>query len=400
MNDSAVDAAIDKTHLRTTKRIVPHVKRQHPNVTEQQIKAVNKTRPKDSYSHDPQRYYYPVFANHHHAFQMDLLEQSHNSGPGQGPSHERPDTFPAYFLILINVNTRYAHAIPTERKTKEAINEILTEFINAHAITSIVCDDERAFTSKLVLDTLTSHNVSIRIITEQRHSALSIVDRFIRTLRDMNTPTVKSQHQSTHPKYRDFSIKRMNKLLNIYNHTVHGSTNHTPAEMEQDPNLETEYITEKLYQLERRRKQKDFELKPDTYVRYILPKDPHTKSRFKVSPEAYRISHRDGNAYVLIAQDGTIKTVPRWRIIPLGSTLPAKLKFSSSFGNNNGTVRASAQTRGVVQEILSYNPRTRKYTVQFSMPDGSTYEDTIPESFLRGATPQIQSEIEREFHHR
>ena len=368
MNDSAVDRAIDKTHLRTTKRIVPHVKRQHPNVTEQQIKAVNKTRPKD---------------------------------------RERPDTFPAYFLILINVNTRYAHAIPTERKTKEAINEILTEFINAHSITSIVCDDERAFTSKLVLDTLTSHNVSIRIITEQRHSALSIVDRFIRTLRDMNTPTVKSQHQSTHPKYRDFSIKRMNKLLNIYNHTVHsalrfghgpGSTNHTPAEMEQDPKLETEYITEKLYQLERRRKQKDFELKPDTYVRYILPKDPHTKSRFKVSPEAYRISHREGNAYVLIAQDGTIKTVPRWRIIPLGSTLPAKLKFSSSFGNNNGTVRASAQTRGVVQEILSYNPRTRKYTVQFSMPDGSTYEDTIPESFLRGSTPQIQAEIEREFH--
>ena len=362
MNDSAVDAAIDKTHLRTTKRIVPHVKRQHPNVTEQQIKAVNKTRPKDSYSHDPQRYYYPVFANHHHAFQMDLLEQS----------KDRPPEYPAYFLILINVNTRYAHAIPTERKTKEAINEILTEFINAHAITSIVCDDERAFTSKLVLDTLTSHNVSIRIITEQRHSALSIVDRFIRTLRDMNTPTVKSQHQSTHPKYRDFSIKRMNKLLNIYNHTVHGSTNHTPAEMEQDPNLETEYITAKLYQLERRRKQKDFELKPDTYVRYILPKDPHTKSRFKVSPEAYRISHREGNAYVLIAQDGTIKTVPRWRIIPLGSTLPAKLKFSSSFGNNNGTVRASAQTRGVFQEILSYNPRTRKYTVQFSMPDGST----------------------------
>ena len=162
MNDSAVDRAIDKTHLRTTKRIVPHVKRQHPNVTEQQIKAVNKTRPKDSYSHDPRRYYYPVFANHHHAFQMDLLEQSHglcpaphqrdNSAAERSSSRERPDTFPAYFLILINVNTRYAHAIPTERKTKEAINEILTEFINSHAITSIVCDDERAFTSKLVLN--------------------------------------------------------------------------------------------------------------------------------------------------------------------------------------------------------------------------------------------------------
>ena len=28
----------------------------------------------------------------------------------------------------------------------------------------------------------------------------------------MNIPTVKTQHQSDHPKYRDFSIKRMNKL--------------------------------------------------------------------------------------------------------------------------------------------------------------------------------------------
>ena len=376
MNDSAVDVAIDKTHLRSTKKIIPHIRRQYHNVTEQQISAVNKTRPKDSYRHKPSRYYYPVFANHHHSFQMDLLEQSHHN-----------EDYPAYFLILININTRYAYAIPTERKTKEAINEILTEFINSHSINSIVCDDESAFTSKLVINTLTTHNVSIRIITEQRHSALSIVDRFIRTLRDMNTPTVKTQHQSSHHKYRDFSIKRMNKLLNIYNNTIHSATNHTPAQMEQNPQLETEYITEKLYQLERRRKQKDFELKPDTYVRYILPKDPHNKTRFKVSPEAYRISHRDGNAYVLIAQDGTTKTVSRWRLIPLGTTLPQKLKFSSSFGNNNGTV----------QEILNYNPRTHKYTVLFSMPDGSTYEDIIHESFLRGATPQIQSPIEREF---
>ena len=158
--------------------------------------------------------------------------------------------------------------------------------------------------------------------------------------------------------------------------------------MEQDPKLEKEYITEKLYELERKRKQKDFELLPDTYVRYILPRDPHMKSRFRVSPEVYKISHKQGNAYVLIAQDGTIKTVSRWRIIPYGDTLPQKFKYGSSFGNNNGTV----------QEILNYNPRTHKYTVLFSMPDGTTYEDIIPETFLRGATPQIMAPIERAFH--
>lgn len=126
MNDSAVDVAIDKTHLRSTKKIIPHIRRQYHNVTEEQIRAVNKTRPKDSYRHKPSRYYYPVFANHHHSFQMDLLEQSHHN-----------EDYPAYFLILININTRYAYAIPTERKTKEAINEILTEFINSHSINSI-----------------------------------------------------------------------------------------------------------------------------------------------------------------------------------------------------------------------------------------------------------------------
>ena len=60
------------------------------------------------------------------------------------------------------------------------------------------------------------------------------------------------------------------------------------------------------------------------------------KSRFRVSPEVYKISHKHGNAYVLIAHDGTIKTVSLWRIIPLsntlGNTLPQKFKVMN---NNN-----------------------------------------------------------------
>ena len=89
-----------------------------------------------------------------------------------------------------------------------------------------MCDNEAAFSSKVVLDLLTAHNISLRIINDKRHTALSVIDRFIRTLRDMNIPTVKTQHQSDHPKYRDFSIKRMNKLLHIYNNTVHNATGH------------------------------------------------------------------------------------------------------------------------------------------------------------------------------
>ena len=79
MNDSDVDRLIDKTHMRTTKRISQHIRHDHPEVTDKQIDVVNRSRPKDSYHHQVSRYYYPIFANHQHAFQMDLLEQSHSN---------------------------------------------------------------------------------------------------------------------------------------------------------------------------------------------------------------------------------------------------------------------------------------------------------------------------------
>ena len=376
----ALSRAIDKTHLRSTRAITSYLQQSDPTITTEQVEAINSTRPKDSYRHDKRRYYYPIFANHQHSYQMDLLEQS----------AQRPPDYPPYYLVLLNVNTRYGHAIPIMNKSKEAINDAITTFIATTPVKSIVSDDEPAFTSKLVLDTLTSNGISLRIITDHRHTALGLIDRFIRSLRDMNTPTPKSQHQSDHPKYRDFSTRRMAKLLDIYNHTVHFATGHTPQQMSDDDQLEKEYIARRLYDRERRRMQVDFELQPGTFVRYILPKEPHVKRRYRVSPEAYKISHRDGNAYVLIARDGTVKTVSRWQIVPIGDTLPSTLKFANTFGNNNGTV----------QEILDYYPQSRRYKVLFSNPDGTTFEDTIHESFLRGALPQVQSTIEKEYHQR
>jgi hypothetical protein len=203
----------------------------------------------------------------------------------------------------------------------------------------------------------------------------------------MNKPTVKSSNTSEHPKYRDFTVKRMNKLLNIYNKTVHTTTKHTPEEMKADPELEVRYIIDKIYQVERRKKLKDFELKPGTWVRYILERIPGQKRRYKVSPEAYQISHKQGNAYVLIAADGSTKTVSRWRLFSVGDTLPSKMKAGRTFGVNTGTI----------SRILEYNSRTKKYKVEFDMPDGSKYIDTVPEMNLRSGNPQVMSPMERAF---
>ena len=373
-----IDRAIDKTHLRSTKKIIPHVKSIVRGATDKEIEQENKTRPKDQYPHSKKNYYYPVFSSHQHGFQMDLLEQSSNRDKAK---------YPHYFLMFVNVNTKKAYAIPCESKRKDEINKLIKDFVKEVKVSTIQCDDEAAFSSDVVLKTLNENSIGLKVITEQRHTALSIIDRLIRTLRDMNLPTVKSKRQSDDPKYRDFSIKRMNKLIDIYNNTVHNATGLTPNEMEANPRLEVRFIIKKIYERERRRKITDFELKEGVFVRYIIPNDKHAKKRYRVSAEAYKISHKEGNAYVLLAQDGSTRTLSRWRLFPVGETLPKKMKWSNTFNRNTGTV----------EEILSYDANKNKYTVRFSMPDGSTYIDKIPASYLRGAHPQKPSAIEEEF---
>ena len=376
--DHEIDVAIDKTHLKTPRKMIKHIAKKHPDVSLERVEKVNKTRPKDEYPHNKKNYYYPIFSNHPYSFQIDLLEQSKDRDK---------DKYPAYFVIIINVNTKYGYAIPIENKDQNTIFNVIKDFCTENRVLTFISDEEGSFQSNKVLDWLTEHSIALKLINDKRHSALSVIDKFIRTLRDMNTPGVHSKRQSNDPKYRDFTNGRMQKLLKIYNKTIHDSHGHTPKEMKNDINLEKKFIIQKLYQLNRRRKITDFDLTPDTFVRYILPKDPLKKHRYKVSPEAYKISHKEGNAYVIMAADGTTKTVSRWRLFPLGKTLPNKMKFANTFGNNNGTV----------SKINSYDETTRKYNVDFTLPDGTTYNDDIHERNLRGTTPQIKSLLERQF---
>ena len=378
MNQDQIQKDIDQTHLKTVDKMLPHIVKKRPNVSKKMLERAHKQRPKDKHPHHKKNYYYPIYSNHPYSFQIDLLEQS----------NDRDQTkYPAYFVIIININTKFAYAFPIENKNQNTIYDVLKNFVENHKVLSFVSDEEGALKSNKIIEFLTNKKISIKFIDDKRHTALAIVDRFIRELRDMNTPGVMTNKQSNNPKYRDFTVKRMEKLLEIHNNTKNSSTGHTPKEMEEDFNLERKYIIKKIYETERRRKITDFELENDTYVRYILPKNPMKKHRYKVSPEAYKISHKEGNAYVIMAADGTTKTVARWRLFPIGKRLPKYMKFADTFGNNTGTVN----------KINSYNERTKKYNVEFILPDGTTYNDNIYARDLRGSTPQRMSLLESEF---
>jgi hypothetical protein len=379
MNDARskqIDEAIDRTHLKITKQIIPRVQKSIPDASDKEIKAENKTRPKDKNPHDQRRYYIPIFSPHPGAYQIDLLEQS---------TARDKTKFPHFFLIAVNVNTRYAYAYPLESKSTADVLAQIKKLANDTQVVSLVADQEGALTSNEIIEYLTAQHISLHLITEQRHTPLAIVDRLIRALRDMNTPTVKTEKTSENPKYRDFTTQRMAKLIKIYNETENSATGHTPQEMKDDPKLERKYIIRKLYARERRQKLTDFDLKEGALVRYILERDPMKKHRYKISPEYYKISGKDGLSYIIMAKDGTTKTVSRWRLFLTPNT--TKLKFGASFSNN----------RGELESIGNYNPRTKKYNVTFNMPDGSKFKDTIPKINLRGSTPQVETPEERAF---
>ena len=303
------------------------------------------------------------------------------------PTDDNPpkNVQPKYWHIFINMNTKFATAYPLESKKIPDIKSSLEDFLNDFKCRRLTSDEEPSFVSNEITEFLKSKKVSQFIVTDQNHSSLSVLDRFVRTLRDLNTTTEKSKHVSTDDKYKYLTPKRMAKLLHIYNNSYHITIKMSPKEMQSNPKLEEEYIKKCLIRKGNQERIADFKLKEGEYVRYIIPKDKNKKRRYNLSPEYYKIEKVRGNMYTLIARDGTVKELPRWRLQVVKDT--SNMKWGDSFDKWNG----------IVEEIVSINPRTHKATVKFTVPGKPSYDDVIPLSNLRGSHPQMVSELEKDY---
>jgi len=260
---------IHKLHLRTFNKIWPHVMEQFPDATEQQVKDIIKSFIHDPNKLDQRKYYNKIFSDHLHAWMCDILDNS-----GQTPDYtakadkelnETTKETPLYFIIFININTRFAVALPLYRKTIPDVLDRMKQFLSIHKCSSLTSDKESAFISSEVSNYLKSKNVSQYIVLDGNHTSLAIMDSFIRHLRDMNITNEKSKYQSHHSKYRNFSTHRMARLIDIYNNTVHSSTNMKPVDMENDEKAERQYIA---FNLIRRSKMKNHDIPEGHYVRW------------------------------------------------------------------------------------------------------------------------------------
>ena len=371
MTKSQILHFVDSSHFRSFEKAYEACKRKFPDVQKKDLRKWISEKWHD-HTTPNKLYMVKVFSTRPNCWQMDLMDngQQGSSNPGT------QCLSPRYWYVFINVNTRYADAFPLQSKRGDEIREVLSEFVDKYKPIKITSDQEAGINSQITQDFLENKKVSIQIVTEQNHSTLSIVDRFIRTLRDMNTPSDKSKHESSHEKYTFISPKRMQKFLDSYNSSYHTSINCTPEEMQNDPELEREYIFKCLEQKERQAGMKDMILNKGDYVFYLIPRNTLKKRRYYTSRECYRIAEIKGNIYTIIAKDGNVKNLPRYRLIrcnPDGSK-PPHIKFASTFPGN---------WNGLIQSVIGYNTHSNRYRVIFTLPDNEKgYADVIPPSYL------------------
>ena len=180
MNNKLINNYIDKLHFRTLNHVYDKVKKKFPNISKKELKKIVDNRLKDKFIkvREIKPYYFKIFSTQTNCWFHDLMD----NGKGNEPR---------YWHIFIGTNNHYAVALPLNNKNASSVKTTLSVFIDKYYPVKLTSDEESAFVEKNNLKLLKDNNVKVHIITEKNHSSLGIIDRFIRTLRDMNIPTQK-----------------------------------------------------------------------------------------------------------------------------------------------------------------------------------------------------------------
>ena len=315
---------IDESHFKSFKHVKDVIQKANPNIKTGEIKSILKKRLHDKHLKQYQKkpYMRKIFERVPGCYFHDFLQQPKNSNP-------------QYYHIFIGTNNHYAFAYPVnDRKAKSAI-QTLDKFINDNKgkpIIKLTSDGEGAFKSDAFIIHCQENGIMLKIIPDKAHSTLGIIDRFIRTLRDMNQPTNKSQDQQYSKDYIEFTPAKMGKLINSYNNTYNDAINCSPKEMYDNPSKEQDYIMKCLKHRAIQDKIKDFNLPVGSYVRYRMNNDDLNghKRRSQFSREKYIINKRIGARYLLQAADGKIISKSRFELVKADEGDPIGLTFEQN----------------------------------------------------------------------
>ena len=189
------------------KNILPH-----EPVPDYKIKPLTKKLTRPTYSIEP------------HSYEIDLFYVN----------HPFKDVTLKNYLVVVNVNTRFVFVIPMKNKSGKEFMRVISDLLREVQINSLKGDGEGGFASKK--DGLPEFYKRNKIKTYFQSSKFTyhnkIVDGVIRTLRDaMGLDSFKLADENL-----------MSQLVSYYNDSYHKSIGMTPREMQENEELEWEYI--------------------------------------------------------------------------------------------------------------------------------------------------------------
>ena len=309
------------------------------------------------------------------------------------------ERFKTKYLLAINVNTRFVWCKKRKELTTDDFIKNIEEFIINFHPKIIECDAEKSFTSYQSVIFLRKHGVILKVFNStMNHESLSIINRFCRTLR------IESRE------YEDIDPPIEN-IVKIYNKSYHSSIGMEPREMQNNKSNEYKYIYDQLKIRDNKNKLSlEDPINVHDKVRYILDSDRRSRKfqkdqmKYQLSKYYYRVESKNSElSFNIIAEDGSVKTVPRYKLFKINKTEEKSLNYAPSIEDENNFQ--------IFDEILDYNPIFKKnnklnidkskYTVRIISRDKNgkkikkNYNYTI--SQLRETNPTIPTKLELEF---
>ena len=257
------------------------------------------------------------------------------------------------YLVAIECNSRYLYVDclnrsvfndPNKRSTKNirtttsvlhSLQNLINKGMRPHRLTG---DAEGSFASKGAIDFYNSHNIiwepvnrmfdsiypdfmNKKKTTSPLHSSLGIIDRVIRTLRDMafNTKTPK------------IIPTIMDELVEQYNNAPHRTLSEyagqlvSPRDMMSNQNLYN-FICRKICQTNFNiEAQKDFNIPIGTEIKVYNNKDILKKRRTIVQPGRFWVEGFSNGLFIIKDEKNHRQRLPRYRIEPLHKKINVKI---------------------------------------------------------------------------
>ena len=242
------------------------------------------------------------------------------------------------YLLLININTRYAYAyqlgdVEVGRisnkdeyqnnyyiyyatkgmKTTDSLIKAFDQHLANHKVNILRFDGEKAINSKEFQNYLEQNHIMFIPAIPKSHTSLSLIDRLCRTIRDiafnLNVEHISHQqimdlilyyyNNTRHETLTSTLFKAYPELKSIYRNGI------TPAIMDANPELERLFAMECMKHNYYVKSKQDYDINVGSEVQIVNENNPLEKKRTILNKNPHIVTKRIGNIYELSHEDET-----------------------------------------------------------------------------------------------